>query len=117
METKEELIQNIKEWVKLDNEISQFKKQIKERNDKKKNLTECLILTMKKNDIDCFDINGGAIMYKQSKVKKALNSKTLLLALKNYYKDNENVAEDITKYVMDSREEKVKEIIKRKIDK
>ena len=52
METKEELIGNIKEWVKLDNEISQFKKQIKERNDKKKKLTENLIVTMKNNDID-----------------------------------------------------------------
>jgi len=117
METKEELVNNIKEWVKLDNEICQLKKQIKERNDKKKKLTDNLIVTMKKNDIDCFDINGGAIMYKQNKVKKALNAKTLLHALKNYYKDNENVAEDITKHILDSREEKIKEIIKRKIDK
>lgn len=117
METKEELIYNIKEWVRLDNEISQFKKQVKERNDQKKKLTENLIVTMKKNSIDCFDINGGAIMYKQNKIKKALNAKTLLSAIKTYYKDNENVAEDITKHILDSREEKVKEIIKRKIDK
>jgi hypothetical protein len=72
METKEALISNIKEWVKLDNEISQFKKQIKERNDCKKKLTDNLITTMKNNEIDCFDINGGAIIYKQSKVKKPL---------------------------------------------
>jgi hypothetical protein len=56
-------------------------------------------------------------MYKQNKIKKALNAKTLLSAIKTYYKDNENVAEDITKHILDSREEKVKEIIKRKIDK
>jgi hypothetical protein len=72
---------------------------------------------MKKNDIDCFDINGGAIIYKQSKVKKALNGKTLLSALKSYYKDNESVAENLTKHILDSREEQVKETIKRKIDK
>jgi predicted lipid-binding transport protein (Tim44 family) len=117
METKEELISNIKEWVKLDNEISQFKKQIKERNEKKKKLTENLIVTMKKNQIDCFDINGGAILYKQNKVKSTINGKGLLAILKNYYKDNETIAEDVTKYVMDNREEKIKDSIKRKIDK
>lgn len=117
METKEVLIANIKEWVKLDNEISQFKKQIKERNDNKKKLTDNLINTMKTNNIDCFDINGGAIIYKQSKIKKPLNGKSLLLALKNYYKENDNVAEDLTKFILDTREEKIKEVIRRKIDK
>lgn len=117
METKEALISNIKEWVKLDNEISQFKKQIKERNDCKKKLTDNLIITMKKNEIDCFDINGGAIIYKQNKVKKPLSGKTLLQALKNYYKENETIAEDLTKHILDSREEKIKEVIRRKIDK
>lgn len=117
METKEQLINNIKEWIKIDGEINNFKKQIKERNNAKKMLTDNLIVTMKKNEIDCFDINGGAIVYKQSKVKKALNGKTLLAALKTYYKDNESVAQDITKHVLDSREEQVKETIRRKIDK
>ena len=117
METKEALIANIKEWVKLDNEISQFKKEIKERNECKKKLTDNLITTMKNNDIDCFDINGGAIIYKQSKVKKPLSGKTLLEALKNYYKENETIAEDLTKHILDSREEKIKEVIRRKIDK
>ena len=40
METKEQLVTNIKEWIKIDNEISQLKSEIKERNNKKKNLTE-----------------------------------------------------------------------------
>jgi len=36
--------------------------------------------------------------------------------LQNYYKD-QNVAEDLTKYIMDNREEQIKETIKRKIHK
>ena len=117
METKEQLVTNIKEWIKIDSEIIQFKKQIKDRNNSKKLLTQNLITTMKTNEIDCFDINGGSIIYKKSKTKKALNGKTLLSALKNYYKDNETVAEDLTKHILDSREEQIKETIKRKIDK
>jgi hypothetical protein len=117
METKEQLVNNIKEWIKIDNEITQLKGDIKDKNNKKKQLTTNLVDVMKTNKIDCFDINGGALVYKTSKVKKPINGKTLLSALQSYYKTDPKIAEDITKHVLDSREEQVKEIIKRKIDK
>jgi hypothetical protein len=115
MDTKEQLVNNIKEWIKIDNEINQMKADIKERTNKKKVLTENLVSVMKTNDIDCFDINGGALIYKKNKVKKPINGKSLLVALQNYYKTDIKVAEEITKYVMDNREEQIKETIKRKI--
>jgi hypothetical protein len=114
---KEQLVNNIKEWIKMDNEITQLKAEIKERNNKKKTLTENLVSVMKTNSIDCFDINGGALVYKKNKIKKPINGKTLLSALQNYYKNDVKIAEEITKHVMDSREEQIKETIKRKIDK
>lgn len=117
MDTKEQLINNIKDWIKLDNEISHFKNEIKERTGKKKKLTEDLVNVMKSNTIDCFDINGGALIYKKNKVKKPINGKTLLLALQNYYKEQPTVAADLTKHILDSREEQIKETIKRKFDK
>ena len=58
METKEQLITNIKEWIKYDTEISQLKAEIKDRTNKKKGLTVNLVSIMKSNTIDCFDING-----------------------------------------------------------
>jgi hypothetical protein len=70
---------------------------------------------MKTNSIDCFDINGGALLYKKNKVKKPINGKNLLFALQNYYKDNPKMAEDVTKHLMENREEEIKETIKRKI--
>ena len=117
METKEQLVNNIKEWIKIDNEISQLKSDIKDKNNKKKALTTNLVDVMKTNKIDCFDINGGALVYKTNKVKKPINGKSLLAALQNYYKSDPKIAEDITKHVLDSREEQIKETIKRKIDK
>jgi hypothetical protein len=114
---KELLVNNIKEWIKIDNEVAQLKADIKERTNKKKLLTENLVAVMKTNSIDCFDINGGALVYKKNTVKKPISGKTLLTALQNYYKTDPKIAEDIAKHVMDSREEQIKEIIKRKIDK
>jgi hypothetical protein len=113
---KEQLVNNIREWVRIDNEISQLRQEIKERNNKKKNMTESLVNVMKTNNIDCFDINDGSLIYKKSTVKKPINSKTLLSSLQSYYKD-QNIAEDLTKYIMENREEKIKETIKRKVHK
>jgi len=117
MDTKEQLVSNIKEWIKIDNEISQLKTEIKDRNNKKKGLTSELVNVMKSNQIDCFDINGGALIYKKSVVKKPINGKSLLVALKNFYKNDPKTAEELTKHVLDTREEQVKETLKRKIDK
>ena len=114
METKEQLVNNIKEWIKLDGEITKLRSEIKEKNNKKKTLTSDLVNVMKKNEIDCFDINGGALIYKKNKIKKPINGKTLLTALKTYYKEEPEVAEELTKHIMDSREEQIKETIKRK---
>ena len=117
METKEELVSNIKEWIKLDTEINKLQNEIKTRKDKKKNLTNLLVNTMKKNELDCVDINGGSLLYKKNVVKKPINAKTLMSTLKTYYKNNPNNAEELTKFIMDNREEQIKETIKRKIDK
>jgi len=115
--TKDELILNIKEWIKNDNDISVLKKQIKEKTNKKKIITETLVTVMKGNSIDCFDINGGALVYKQKKSKKTISGKFLLAQLEEYYKDNPETAKEITKRVLDNRIEVIKDEIKRKIDK
>ena len=96
METKDELIMNVKEWIKIDSEI---------------------MTVIKKNEIDCFDINGGSLVYKKNKVKKAINAKTLIATLQTYFASTNIKAEEVTKFILDNREEQIKETIKRKIDK
>ena len=117
MEGKDQLIIHIKEWIKIDNELINLKNDIKERNTKKKLLTEQLVNVMKENNIDCFNINGGEVLYKKNIVKKPINSKMLLTTLQTYYKDNLEMAQEITSHILNNREEVMKETIKRKIDK
>ena len=117
METKDELMDGIREWVKTDNALLRLKAETRELNTKKKELTETLVNVMKTNEIDCFDIKGGSISYKKNVVKKPITGKTLMNVLSQYYKDDPSVAEELTKYVMTNREEQIKESIKRKIDK
>jgi hypothetical protein len=114
---KEELVNNVKEWIKIDNDINRLKAEMKEVNNKKKLLSTNLLKVMKSNNIDCFDINGGAIIYKKTKVKKPITGKILLKTLENYFKNDMPTAQELTKHILENREESVKESIKRKIDK
>ena len=115
--TKEELINNIREWIKIDNDLNNLKKEIKNKTTQKKMLTDNLVNVMKTNSIDCFDINGGALVYSQRKTKKARSGKYLLLQLEKYYKDQPDVAKELTQHLLENREENIKEDIKRKIKK
>ena len=62
----------------------------------KKTLTESLVNVMKNNAIDCFDINGGALIYKQKKTKRTISGKFLLAQLEDYYKNEPELAKEIT---------------------
>ena len=115
--TKDELINNIREWIKIDTDIATLKNEIRNKQAQKKNLTENLVKVMKTNSIDCFDINGGSLVYNQKKTKKCLSGKFLLKQLENYYKDQPEVAKEITQHIMSNREETIKEDIQRKIKK
>ena len=117
METKEELVRSIREWISLDSEIAKLQSQLKDKRAQKKRNSEQLVNTMKTNNIDCFDINGGAILYKRSVVKKPLTGKTMLPLLESYFSESNVKAEDLTKYLMDNRLQKVTETVRRKIDK
>ena len=67
-ETKEQLVATIKEWIQIESEIKLLQKEIKARRARKKELSETLVATMKDNEIDCFDINDGKLVYSKNKV-------------------------------------------------
>jgi hypothetical protein len=116
--TKEDLITYIKEWMQIEKEMKELQKQIKARRERKKHLTENLVVIMKKNEIDCFDINNGKLLYTKNKVKSTINKSYLLDSLGKYFENDPNIKiDDVSKFIMDNRIEKVKENIRCKMDK
>lgn len=114
--TKEGLIQNIKEWMKTENEIITLQNQLKERKTKMKSLTTTLIDVMKENDLDNFDIKGGSLMYKKQKVKKPITASTLKASLHSFFQGSDK-AEELAQFILENREEVIKETIQHKIQK
>lgn len=116
METKDQLVHHIKEWLSIDEEIKLLKKEIKIRQEKKKDLTNGLVEVMKTNEIDAFDINNGKLIYSKRKTKQAISKKLLLSSLQGIFETPEEV-QKVTEHILESREEKIKEIIRRKTNK
>ena len=115
MTTKEVLISKVKEWISYDDKIKILQKQIKEYKTEKKALTESLVDIMKVNEIDCFDINDGKLIFCKNKVKTPINKKTLLESLEKYFLNNPNVdAQDVSEFIFHNRETLIKENIRRK---
>lgn len=116
METKQQLIDTIKKWVKIDNEIRVLQKEQNARKKEKKNISNDLINVMKNNEIDCFDINDGQIIYSKKSVKKPITQKVLLNLLSTYYNGDILKASELNDYIMEKREETIQEKIVRKIN-
>lgn len=116
-ENKTQLIQIVKEWVRIDNEIRQLQKEISIRRQDKKLMNEQLMETMKTNDIDCFDLNDGKICYTKKNIKKPINNKILLDILTKYYNGDISQASEINNFINNNRIEVTKENITRKISK
>ena len=112
---KEELVRIIKEWVKNDNETRTLQKEVMKRKLEKKNITIRLMEIMKQNQIDCFDINDGHILYKKKTVKKSITKTLLMNILSNYYEGNQEKATEVNTYIMDNRPVITSESIVRKI--
>jgi hypothetical protein len=117
MEQKSQLIQIIRDWVKTDNEMRTLKSEMSARKKAKDALSARLMNIMKDNEIDSVDINDGRIEYASRKTKKPITKKMLLNILSNYYKGNSSMANEVNNFILSNREEVVKEVIVRKVDK
>lgn len=114
-EKKAELVESIRGWIKLENEMKELNKALSERRKRKKALTTTLLGVMKDHNIDCFDVNKGSLVYTKNKVKMPVNKQHLLTCLLDVYKDPEEALK-ITQYILSTRKEKIVESIKMKLD-
>ena len=112
--TKEILLNSIRDWVQIDNEMKTLQRELKERRLRKKELTDTLVNVMKSNEIDCFDMNEGKLIYAQNKIRTPLSKKHLLTSLQKFFQNDDQTASEISQFIMNSRETKIKETIRHK---
>jgi hypothetical protein len=112
---KNELISNVKEWVRLDNEMNTLKRELNIRKNEKKLVSSSLMNIMKTNNVDCVDLKDGQLCFNQKTVKKPITKKSLFSILSKYYNGNDSKTSELQEFILDNRETVVKESISRKI--
>jgi len=115
--TKEQLKEYLRQWVRVENEIGALNAEIKKRKLIHQQVSASLLDVMRKNEIDCFDIANGRIVYSKTKVRAPLNNGQLKSALTTYYKDDVEKVNSLAEFLLSSRVEKTRESIKMKIPK
>lgn len=114
METKEDLVTNLKAWMKLDAEIRQLRKEARERVASQKALSLVLIELMKTNDIDTLNTNEMHISCVQKETKSPLSKKYLESVLLEFFENNSQKATEVHEYIMSHRSTSVKDCLKTK---
>jgi hypothetical protein len=115
--TKDQVKDYLRQWIRIENEITTLSTEIKKRKLIHQQLSISLLDNMRKNAIDCFDITNGKIVYSKVKTRAPLNNGQIRTALTTYYKDDADKANNLTEFLLSSRIEKTRESIKMKIPK
>ena len=111
------LVNLVKQWITLDNEIKTLQREQKTRREQKKEVSEQLMEFMRDNEIDTFDLKDGNLRYKKRNVTKPISAKLLNSVVYNFFEGNEEKASELTNRIHESREKSTREIIERKINK
>jgi hypothetical protein len=116
-DSQDVLIENVKSWLTIDNDIKKLQKAIKAKRQEKKDLTSNLMNIMKQRDIDCMNTAQGQLIKTTNKVKAPLSKKHLIKSMQDYFKDDGEKVQELCNFILNSRDVKIKENIRRKMPK
>ena len=113
---KEQLQSNVKIYLDMDDQIKALNKAIAERRKRKNELSEEILGTMKKFEIDNMNTKNGKLIYSTTKSTKPLNKSNLITGLNLYFQD-EDKAKNVSKIVLNNRDKVEKVKLRRTINK
>ena len=113
--TKEDLIQTVRQWVQIDNQIRQMNKMLKKLKEDKKSHNAHMIEIMKSYSIDNFELKDGQIQYKKYKSRETLTQKKLLEILSKHPQLQQEQAQLLNEFVFDNRKIIEKDVVIRKV--
>ena len=98
---KIQLTENVKDYLKIDEEISALNKAVRERRKKKSEFSSSILECMKKIDIHHMNIKDGRLVYNVTNSKQGLNKKNLITGLNKCF--NEEKALEIAQIILENR--------------
>jgi hypothetical protein len=104
-------IQHVKEWMQIDGEIAELRRQTKVLNARKAELTKQLVGVMKEHQIDEFDLADGKLVRHTQKTRAGMTKSYLLTCFAKYFNGDSAPTKALSELVFNAREEKTSERI------
>ena len=105
---REKLKKEVRQYIELDDKIKAINKAAKDFRKQKEKLSDSILETMKKFEINDMNIKSGKLTYNERKTKSGL---TL------YFRDDVEKAKNCSEFVLENREDVSKVSLKRTINK
>lgn len=112
MDSKDELVQSLKAWIQLDQEIRTLRAHMREKLAVQKGISASLIAMMKENEIDVLNTSEVNLACVQRETKKPITKKYLEAVLLKFYDNNSQKATEMQEYILGNRETTVKDYLK-----
>ena len=107
---------NVKEWLTLDDDLITLQKAIKDRKNKKNELTPKVLNYMNRFQINDLNTINGKIKFTKSLCTKPLNKQFLISRLGDFFKDFAK-GEKAASFILDNRDKEEKFKLRRVINK
>jgi hypothetical protein len=107
---------NVKEWLTLDDDLITLQKAIKDRKNKKNELTPKVLNYMNRFQINDLNTINGKIKFTKSLCTKPLNKQFLISRLGDFFKDFTK-GEKAASFILDNRDKEEKFKLRRVINK
>ena len=107
---------NIRQWIKMDDDILTLNNALKEVKKKKAELTPQILSFMENNNLKHLNTTDGKLQYSKSSISKALNKNMLIEKLSIYLKDD-NKGNSAADFILENRDKTEKVTLKRSIKK
>ena len=87
-DVKNQLVQTIKEYLDIENELKIIRKEKDLRTKKQKKIAEQMVVVMKAYNVNCFDTKNGRICFISKTQQKSFTPKKILSLIQLYQKEN-----------------------------
>jgi len=114
--TADEFKLAVKEWVMINDQISDYRKVIAERNKRKKELTQFIILFMQESNKEICNLGENGILHmKTQKSQATLTKDHLLKWTTEFYNEDTSKATALTQFLLEKKkqESSEKQVLKR----
>ncbi len=116
MDNRQTVLSVVQEWVALDARAKEIAKLARECRIQKKAATEKLVGVMKANNVECFNMSSGQLIYTKNKSRSPVSKKHLMETLAQYFSGVPQVdAAEVAQYILDQRSVKTRESVRHKI--